>query len=170
MRNIEIVRYKQKLDNLFKVYDQLPEGNDLIKSHWSRYLCILTSGFIEHSVRHLLISYIEKTSAKRTASYAIKNISQFQNAKMTKINDILKLFSSEWEDQIKDKTQGQLQEHVDSIVNNRHNIAHGKDVGITYTVISNYYKSAVAVIQIIEDILYPEEAKVEVTEEFETVK
>ncbi|MDQ0197095.1 HEPN domain-containing protein [Neobacillus ginsengisoli] len=169
MRNIEIVRYKQKLDNLFKVYDQLPEGNDLIKSHWSRYLCILTSGFIEHSLRQILISYIEKTSSRKTSSYAIKNISQFQNAKMTKIYDILKLFCNEWEEQIKEKTQGQLQEHVDSIVNNRHNIAHGKDVGISYVVISNYYKSAVSVIQIIEDILYPEEAQVEVQEEFAKV-
>lgn len=161
MRNVEVVKYKHKLDNLFKVYEQLPSEHDLIKSHWSRYLCILTSGFIEHSMRQLMSQYIEKTSNKKTSSYALNNIRHFQNAKMNKIYELIKLFCNEWEIEIRENTEGELQEHIDSIVTNRHNIAHGKDVGISFTVINNYYKSAVTVIELIEDILFPSEVPTE---------
>jgi RiboL-PSP-HEPN len=155
MRNIEVYKYKSKLDNLFSLYEQLPD-NDLIKSHWSRYLCIQTSGFVEQSVRHLLGEYSEKTASPKTASFAIKNINRFQNAKMNKIYELIGMFSADWESEFRSIINTEIHDHVDSIITNRHNIAHGKDVGISYTVIKKYYKSALKVIENVEGILFPE--------------
>ncbi len=68
---------------------------------------------------------------------------------MRKILELAHLFNPQWESQIKVATDGQLKEAVDSIVANRHKIAHGDDVGITYTRIRDYYLNAVKVVDLL---------------------
>ena len=50
MKNKKVVSHKQRLDALFDKVKALDSEPELI-SHWSRYLCVLVSGFIEASVR-----------------------------------------------------------------------------------------------------------------------
>lgn len=60
---------------------------------------------------------------------------------MTKILAVIGEFSGEWRDEIDSATNGWLADAVNSVVANRHLIAHGRNVGITYVRIKDYFSS-----------------------------
>jgi len=140
---------KQKLDSVFKQTDSLPDDPE-VQAHWARYLCVLVSGFIESSVRALYSEYAQNKSAPNVAAYVTRNLGDFQNAKMQKIVNLAHSFSGSWGSELKNSTDGELKDAVDTIVNNRNNIAHGKDVQITFSGIKTYYARAWQVLEIID--------------------
>jgi hypothetical protein len=149
MKNIEIVRYQQRLDALFE------KGKDIsdleLQSHWARYLCILVSGYLETSVRAIYGEYTSKRADENVANYVSSRLGSFQSPKMGNILELTRAFSRQWAEELENATEGELKESVDSIVANRHNIAHGRDVGISYVTIREYYQNAVKVVELIED-------------------
>ncbi|MEB3884543.1 HEPN domain-containing protein [Lyngbya sp. CCY1209] len=149
MKNIEVVRYKQQLDDLFDKISKLPEDAEM-QSHWARYLCIQVSGFLEVSVRSIYSKYAQSQASPFVANYVEKQLSGFQNPKMEKILDIAKSFNPKWSERLSQVVQGEIKESIDSIVANRNNIAHGRNVGITYTRIKGYYQNAVKLIDLLE--------------------
>lgn len=150
MKNIEVVKHQRKLNNLFSKIEDLSEDLEL-QAHWARYLCVLTSGFLETSIQAIFSNFTQKTASPKVANFVENKLKEFQNPKMEKILLLIKLFSSEWESLLRNRTEGELKDAVDSIVNNRNKIAHGDDVGITYARMYNYYKNAVTVIELIEN-------------------
>ncbi|MBD2453540.1 hypothetical protein H6G80_05560 [Nostoc sp. FACHB-87] len=150
MKNREVMRAKQKLDNLFEKVNQLPDDNEL-KAHWARYLCILVSGFIENSVRAIYSQYAKNKAIPNIANFVERKLDDLQNPKMEKILQLTGAFSLQWESNLRKATEGELKDAIDSIVANRNNIAHGQDVGITYATIKDYYEKAFKVIQMIEN-------------------
>lgn len=149
MKNIEIVRYQQRLDALF---EKVKDISDLeLQSHWARYLCILVSGYLETSVRAIYGEYTSKRADENVANYVSSRLGSFQSPKMGNILELTRAFSRQWAEELENATEGELKESVDSIVANRHNIAHGRDVGISYVTIREYYQNAVKVVELIED-------------------
>ncbi|GAF83742.1 unnamed protein product [marine sediment metagenome] len=69
---------------------------------------------------------------------------------MGKILDLTRAFNPQWANQLEAATEGQLKDAVNSVVANRNQIAHGRDVGITYVRIKNYYEDVVEVVDLIE--------------------
>ena len=151
MKNPDVHKHKQRLDNLFQQVENLPEDAPEIRAHWARYLCVLTCGFIEQSVRAVYTAYAAEVANPKVASYVAAHLERTPNPNMGVILQIAGQFSPEWKSELADKTEGRLKEVVNSIVANRHSIAHGHDVGITYVTISDYYRDAVKVIELIEE-------------------
>ena len=60
-------------------------------------------------------------------------------------------FNRHWAEKLQRETEGELKDSVDSIVANRHNIAHGQNSGISYIRIRDYYQNARKVILLIEE-------------------
>jgi hypothetical protein len=145
--NQEVWRYRQRLDGLFKKTGQITDLE--LQAHWARYLCVLTSGFLEVSVRALFGQYARRVSAPSVASYVEKRLEDFQSAKMNNICALTKMFNEEWAEQLETDTVGELKDAVDSIVANRHQIAHGNDVGITHARMKAYYERSVKVVDLI---------------------
>ncbi len=150
MRNPDVYSYKQRLDVLFALVQELPEDPPEVRSHWARYLCVITSGFLETSVRALYLEYARRKAHANVANFVDSELSGFQNPKMDKILDLARRFSPEWEADLRAETDGERKDAVDSIVSNRHNIAHGRNVGITYASIRQYYERALDVVDLIE--------------------
>ncbi len=150
MKNREISSNKQRLDNLFKKITAFSTDTDL-QSHWARYLCILVSGFLETSVRIIYREYAKDKAIAQVANFVEGKLEDFQNPKMEKILQLTGLFSKEWENKLRQETEGELKDAVDSIANNRNQIAHGGSVGISYGQIKDYYDRAIKVIELIEN-------------------
>lgn len=149
MNNIELVRKKQHIDDLFKKIEVV--SMDLkLHSEWAKYLCIVVSGFLENSVRILYSKYARDTSSPSVANFVEAKLKDFQNPKMQKILDLAGLFSQKWKEELNRDTEGEIKDAVDSIANNRNRIAHGGDVGITYIQIKEYYEKALEVVELIE--------------------
>jgi hypothetical protein len=150
MNTAKIDSARKRLDEAFekgKAFVTEPE----LQSHWARYLCVLVSGFLETSVRTLYYEYAKKKSGPLVSNYVESQLSWFQNAKMEKILQVTRDFSPAWEESLRDATKGQLKDSVDSVVANRHKIAHGESVGISFSHITQYYKDAVKVVELIEE-------------------
>ena len=157
MRNRRAVQSKDRLDYLF---ERIGDVSDLeLQNHWARYLCVRVSGFIETSVRSILIDYAINSSAPDVANFVRHRLESgrggFQNPNMGNIIDLLKSFNSEWARLVESVATDEMKQAINSIVADRNSIAHGGDQGITYSTIQRYYQNAVAVIELIEDQCNP---------------
>jgi hypothetical protein len=148
MKNVAVVRAIQRLDDLFAKVAKVDETE--MKAHWSRYLCVLVSGLLEKAFVELITDFATNQASPNVANYVSKSLSQFQNAKMGKMLAIIGQFNVAWKEEIEKATEGDLADAVDSVVANRHKIAHGESVGISYAVISDYYKRILKYLDLIE--------------------
>ena len=149
MKTLEAVRYRQRLDNLFSQISAF-SGDAELQSQWARYLCVLVSGFLEISICAVYNHFTRQSASPHVANFVKCQLDSFQNPKMGKIIELTRAFNSEWANELEKQTAGRLKDAVDSIVANRHLIAHGRDVGITYARIKSYYEDTIKVIEIIE--------------------
>ena len=149
MSLVEITRQRQRLDELFQKAKHLPDPE--VQSHWSRYLCVLVSGFLENSVRITYTEYARNRSDLSVANFVESRLRQFQNPKMGAILDLAAGFNQDWKQRLENDTKGQLSESVNSIVGNRHKIAHGESVGLTLQTLNQYYADALRVVDLLRD-------------------
>lgn len=140
---------KQRLDSLFAKVGELDDME--MQAHWARYLCVLASGYVETSVRTVLTHYARDKAAPYVVNYVESRLARFQNAKMQKIVDEVARFSPDWASSLANECQGERKDAVDSLVANRHLIAHGADVGITHTRVDNYFSRAHEVIVLLHE-------------------
>lgn len=149
MSLIELTRQKQRLDDLFEKARAFPDAE--LQSHWCRYLCVLVSGFLENSVKLTYSEYARRRSDPWVADFVQSRLQQFQNPKMGAILEIVGAFSQEWRESLDDKTNDRIGESVNSIVGNRHKIAHGESVGLTLRSLSQYYADALKVVEFMQE-------------------
>lgn len=148
MSLVEITRQRQRLDDLFRKAKTSAEPE--VQSHWSRYLCVLASGFLENSVRITYSEYARKRADPLVADFVQNRLRQFQNPKMGSILELAGSFSRDWRQRLDDATSGRLSESVNSIVGNRRKIAHGESVGLTLHSLRQYYGDALRVIDLLQ--------------------
>ncbi len=151
MRHKKLVSHKQKLDSLFEKTKDLDSDPELI-SHWSRYLCVLVSGFVEASVRTLIADYASARSAPQIAHFVGNELKMFTNAKVNKILDLVAEFDKGYRENLANSLSDEIKDAVDSVVSNRHLIAHGGDVGIGINAVTKYYSLVVKAIEELEKI------------------
>lgn len=155
--NPAILTHVQRIDILFGKISSISDPKD--QSEWSKYLCILVSGFIEESVRVLLEQYCKTCAAVKIQNFVIGELGELTNCKINKIKKILCQFSPAWEREFiaeidkKSRVADEIKNSVDSVVANRHLIAHGKSVGITYSTISRHYKSVKIAVEVLDKVI-----------------
>jgi len=149
MNTLEAVRYKQRLDKLFGQISAF-SGNLELQSQWARYLCVLVSGFLETSICSIYGEFARRTASPYVANFVKCELGSFQNPKMGKILELTRAFNPQWANQLEAATEGELKDAVDSVVANKNQIAHGRDVGITYARIKGYYEDVIQVVNLIE--------------------
>lgn len=71
---------------------------------------------------------------------------------MGQILELTGCFNRAWQSVLEQRCAGEPEDAVNSIVTNRHLIAHGTNVGISFHVLKNYYRSAIRVLEAIEDL------------------
>ena len=148
MSNIEITSYKNRLDNLFSLVSNIQEIE--LRSHWSRYLCVLVAGFVEISIQAIFCDYARRCSSPHVSNYVNSKLKKFTNPNMEDIIQLAGTFDSKWREKLEQGSQGELKDAVDSVMANRNKIAHGENVGITYTRIKGYYNSILKLISLLE--------------------
>ena len=142
--------YRDRLDSLFR---QIPAPTDnlYLHSHLVKFACVLVCGYIEVSLRDILQEYTQTRASNEVSSYVTRQLERFQNPKMEGIIQLVGAFSQDWADSLRTETRDQLKDHIDSLVANRNQIAHGKDVGLSHVRLNEYYQSALRVIEIVEE-------------------
>ena len=145
---LAIHQQKQRLDQLFKAANALTDPE--MQSHWCRYLCVLVSGFLENSVEICLGEYTRRSTTPYVSNFVSAKLRGFQNPRMGAILELVGYFSPEWKAEIETATQGQLSDSVNSIVGNRHKIAHGESVSLSICSLTAYYQDAIKVVELLQ--------------------
>lgn len=149
MKNVRVLRYKARLDNLFKKIKAL-SGDIELQAHWAKYLCVLVSGFLETSVSAIYSQYAQECAAPNVANFVARRLSAFTNPNMTRIISQISSFNPEWGASLAEQTEGEIKNAVDSICANRNLIAHGRDTGTTYARIYDWYQTAIELVELLE--------------------
>ena len=143
----------QRIDNVFKLAKQL-EADDEVLAHWARYLCVLSSGLVESGLRHMLSDYVRKGSSPNVSKFAMKHIDNLTNINSNKLAEILGAFDDNWRAAFDTDISDAQRSAIDSIVANRHNIAHGRHVGISMVRMQTYYNDARDVLDWVHKLLF----------------
>ena len=135
---VEVDSQKKRLDATFKRAAALREDPEL-SSDLAKYLCVLVSGFLEQSVIELLLDHVRIHARPSVQRYAEPRLRQFTTAKTSRIIQLFGNFDPDWAVDLESFLVDQRKDAVDSVVANRHNIAHGRSVGLTMARVKSYY-------------------------------
>ena len=144
---IAIQAYRARLDRTFDLTASI--GDLELQANMTRHLCVLTSGFLEVAVTEVLAEYATMRANPLVQRYVRKNLDQFQNPKLQKIVDLVSRFDPAWGMVFSQRVTAQQKDAVDSIVANRHLIAHGRQVGISLGNMREYYRGATQVVEVL---------------------
>jgi hypothetical protein len=133
----------------------LPQEPEIL-ADFARYLCVLVSGFMEQAVRELAGECARRQSSPGTHRYVQGQLLFFQNPNAERIAQLIGAFNPDWRVGFELFLGDQRKDAINSIVANRHNIAHGQMVGISYVQMSEYYASAKEVVDYLADLFLPE--------------
>ena len=134
-----IDRHRKKLAHLLKNIPADPTGSLEFQAHWARYTCVVMSAYIEDSVKELLREYTQTRAPKTVFNYVSWQLSFLQSAHTDKISDLVSRFDESWLTSFQSFLTEERKAAVNSVVGNRHRIAHGQDVTVTISQLKQWY-------------------------------
>jgi hypothetical protein len=140
---------KHRLDSIFALAKKQGHDEEAL-AHWASYLCVLTSGFIEVSLRATLNEYATARSHADVANYVEGRLEGITNLNEERVYQLLNSFQPRWATTFRQKRSDPQKDALDSVVANRNLIAHGRSVGLTLVRMNDYYNEIVAVLHLIE--------------------
>ncbi len=143
----EIDAQQKRLDALFDKASDLADDPELL-AHWAKYLCVLVCGFLENSVELCLSDYCRKRSDEYINNFISSELRSFHNPKMGKILEMFGAFSKTWEEDLRRSSDGRISDAVNSIVANRHMIAHGGRSQLSMSAVKGYYADVVRAVEL----------------------
>jgi hypothetical protein len=154
MHNREIARQFQRLQYLITKSGEATAGNIELQADWAKYLCILSAGLLENAIKEIYIDYARNQVSKPIANFIGSILSPIRNPKSLKFLEIATAFNPIWKDELenhlRDNGRGDA---IDTIMSNRHLIAHGKshNSNVSLAQIKEYVTKAEQVLQFIEE-------------------
>lgn len=150
----EVHRQRTKLDAKFKRISEANLDTELL-ADYSKYLCVLVSGFLETSIYEILISYAKNKSSPAVLKYVDSQLSWWTNPSADKINSLVGFFDLEWRAKIEAYLVDEKKEAVNSLIALRHKIAHGESVGTSFSQVKRYYDEIRKLVDKIAEIVGP---------------
>ncbi len=135
-------------DDLDKIYI-----DDALKAQFVWYLCVRTAGYVETSVKTVVIEHVESMTSHQPIIRFVED--RIRNTPAIKCSDILRLvrpFSEAWWNSLKtsfDDEDDELANSLGNLRTNRNDIAHGRDVDLTLQVLRVYFEHAKKVVKLV---------------------
>lgn len=147
----ELSRQLSQLRYLISKSESFSEEDFEIRSHWAKYICVLSAGFLENALHEIFSNYCSKRAHPHVANFASKALDRIKNPRAHIFLEVAISFNENWkiglEYFIDDKGR---KEAINSIMGIRHLIAHGKDTNISLSQLKNYLDKSVEVMEFIE--------------------
>jgi hypothetical protein len=122
-----------------------------LQSHWAKYLCVLVSGLLENALVELYREFSSRAASEPVANFAGSRLAKIQNPNAERFVQTARSFKIAWGDALEAYLESDgRKDAIDSVMNNRHQIAHGKNAGITVAQVRSYLDKAEEVLNFIE--------------------
>ncbi len=149
----EVARRKQRLVALFTAIDGAGLGPELT-AHYSRYLCVLVSGYAEQSVKELVTQYCRSKANEPIQRYVGKQLGRLRNIDLEKLKQLIESFRVEWWTGLESKRGDELLA-FGSVATVRNAISHGAETGITMATVRQYFEQISVVLDDLCDLFDP---------------
>jgi hypothetical protein len=136
---------RARIDRLFVLADNCDDYET--KAELACFAVVLTSGLVESTCRQILFSYTSKRADRAVLGYVESTLYFFQNPKCTKIGELLKSFDGNIADDFRNDLTEAEAAAIDSIVNNKNNLAHGENPGLGLEVMREYYQLVLSALE-----------------------
>jgi hypothetical protein len=150
----QVRREKQRLAETFKRASAL-KGDAELLSDFARYLCVLVSGFLEQAVIEILLEHTRQRAHGSVQKYVGQKLRRFTTANTQNITDLVGSFDPDWHRDLRTYLVDEHKDAIDSVVNNRHAVSHGRPVGITMSSVQRYYERVIEAVDHITDLCLP---------------
>lgn len=150
----EVDRLKRRLDETFRRASGV-KGDPELLSDFARHLCVLVSGFLEQALIELLLEFVRLRSNAAIQRYVEQRLRRFTTANAKNITDLLGSFDLDWQKDLESYLVDEHKDAVDSVVNLRHTVSHGRFAGVTMASVQRYYDRVKEVVEHIADLCIP---------------
>lgn len=125
------------------------EANPECQAHWARYLCVMVAGFLENALYEVYRDYLD------SANLTSMKLKQTRNPQSGAFINMAKKFNHSWLNELQEfMSDAGRAIAIDTIMRQRHRIAHGEASEITMSQIAEYLPKCVAVVEFVEDKLH----------------
>lgn len=150
----EVDRQRQRLDETFKRASGV-KGDAELSSDFARYLCVLVSGFLEQAVIEILVEYVRVRCPEQVQRHLGPRLRRFTTAKAGNIIELFGSFDLNWKLDLEAYIVDEYKDALDSVVNLRHTIAHGRFAGVTMISVQSYYDRVKKVVDHVGEMCLP---------------
>jgi len=147
---VEILREQQRLDGLFERVKGF--GDDEVKAHLAKYLCVLVSAFLENSMRIVVLKYVGTRSHNNVLTFVNSRLRYVTNLNEEKLKQLLGAFSGDWRIRFESDISDEQKAALDSVTNLKNRVAHGNTADVSFVRINNYYQNIRKVVEVIQKI------------------
>lgn len=148
----ELISFEARIENVLSRAEEAGLDDEL-RSSLARYACVLTSGYLEEAIRVIVGGWCNGKSHPHVHAYVGRQLEWFSNPKLGKILDELSHFSSGWRDRFDTVLTDEEKDAVNSVVNNRHQIAHGRNVGVSPMLMKRYFNDCKSVVRKLDGVI-----------------
>jgi hypothetical protein len=142
---VEIDRQRKRLDATFERASKATGADPELLSDLARHLCVLVAGFLEQSVIEIALEHVRTHSRLR----------RFTSANAQNVIDLLGSFNPDWRTDLEGYLVDQHKDAVNSVVNLRHTVAHGRFTGVTMAGVRSYYEAVKQVVEHCANLCIP---------------
>lgn len=154
---------QNKIDDLLELVDLIQKSPELpavtataAAGYLTQHVCVRVAGFIEQAVRQIYYAYaVSRAGSSPVSNFVSRSLIRQQNLNSERLCQLAGRFDSTWQTELEAFLAGEKKEAVDSIVRNRHKIAHGESVSLGFVQMKDWYKRAVEVVGYIESQAIP---------------
>ena len=157
--------YRARLEELARKTPDEPEE----QADWAKYLSVLVSGYLEQSLKEILLEFVDRHDANRLQQYIAGTWPESRNMKSANMREILNHFDPSWATRFDDWiTAGdQYKSELNSLIASRNDIAHGKEANttnVTLRSMRNRLRIALELVGFLESLILEDQMPAEAAE------
>jgi len=146
----EIDAYTKKLSNVIHWGQQCTDLE--AQAHWGRYLCVLISGFLEVAIAEICYQYVKNRAGINVTSFVTRTVQKtVYNPKLEAIKQLANRFNDDWGNNVDELLSDKQKAAIGNIIQNRHNIAHGRDSDLSFAKTCEYFNDVREAVRLLED-------------------
>lgn len=134
---------RDRVHRVIQLGKEIPVDNDNAEllGHWGRYACIVCAGYLEVALRLVVREYVQGKATMEIQSFVIKDVESIQNPKAERFVGVMRCFSEKWAHEMDEffLNNQDAKEAIDSLMANRHLIAHGRPCSISLGRVDGYF-------------------------------
>jgi hypothetical protein len=156
MTLLAVQQQRDRLDAVFELVERLQKSElpvgllTALTAHLTQYLCVRVSGFIEQAAQQILTEHARLRSGPTVASFVSRRLDRQQNLNSERLCQLVEQFDSSWGDDLRQFLGEDRKAAIESIVANRHKIAHGESVSLGFVQLREWYRQVLQVVEQME--------------------